>query len=231
MQTFKLNLRRREVGKVAKKTLTPQDLRGVVYGHGIDTTPVMGEWQAVSRILEEAGTSHIIELTVDEDQPMNVLLKDTDHDPISNRLRHFDLHAVKKGEKIDVEVPVHLVGEAPAAKLGLVVHQLIDTLEVRTDPSHIPESFDIDISGLAEVNDTIHVSDITLDEHVEIDDGLLEQPIVKVDEVEELVVEDLTAETSAEDVKSEHGGDQEETAEGEEAGGEAEAGSEDAEQS
>lgn len=217
MQTFKLNLRRREVGKTAKKNLSPHDLRGVVYGHGIDTTPVVGEWQAVSRILLEAGTSHIIELTVDSGQPLNVLLKDTDHDPVSNRLRHFDLHAVKKGEKVDVEVPVVLVGEAPAAKLGLVVHQLIDTLEVRTDPAHIPEAFDIDISGLKEVNDTIHVSDISLGEHVEIDEGLLEQPIVKVDELQELVVEDETPEVEAADVEAEHGGEAEE---GEEASGE-----------
>lgn len=227
MQSFKLNLKRRQTGKAGRRTLDERDLRGVVYGHGLETMPVSGEARLINKVLDAAGTSHIIELTVDEGQPMNVLVKELDHDPVTNELRHFDLHAVKKGEKIDVEVPVVLVGEAPAAKLGLVVHQLIDKLEVRTDPAHIPESFEIDISALTEVDDAVHVSDIRLPEGVELDENLLEQPIVKVDEVLELVVED-TSEVDVADVDAEHGGDAEvvEGEEGEAAGEAAHADSE-----
>jgi len=218
MQNFKLSLKRRTSGKAARREFGEQDLLGVVYGQGLKTTPLVGERKSVSKVLDEAGTSHIIQLVVDDQPPLNVLVKDLDHDPVTNTLRHFDLHAVKKGEKIDVEVPVELVGEAPAAKLGLVVHQLIDALEVRTDPAHIPEKFEINISGLSEVGDTIHVSDLSVDQNVELDEDLLQQPIVKIDEIHELKVEDETAEAEAADVEAEHG------AEGEEGEGEAEAG-------
>ena len=227
MQSFKLNLKRRQTGKAGRRTLAEHDLRGVVYGHGLETMPVSGEARLINKVLDAAGTSHIIELIVDDGQPLNVLVKDLDHDPVTNELRHFDLHAVKKGEKIDVEVPVVLVGEAPAAKLGLVVHQLIDKLEVRTDPAHIPESFEIDVSGLTEVDDAIHVSDIRLPEGVELDENLLEQPIVKVDEVLELVVED-TSEVDVADVDAEHGGESD-AVEGEEGEAASESGRADSE--
>lgn len=214
MQTYKLSLKRRSSGKTARKEFSEADLLGVVYGHGVETTPVVGDRKTVAKVLDEAGTSHIIELTVDDQSPLNVLVKDLDHDPVSNNLRHFDLHAVKKGDKIDVVVPVVLIGEAPAAKLGLAVHQLIDELEVRTDPANIPEQFEVDINHLTEVGDTIHVSDLRVDDTVELSEDLLQQPIVKIDEIHELKVEDETAETSVEDVEAEHGSEEEGEEEG-----------------
>jgi large subunit ribosomal protein L25 len=214
MQTFKLSLKRRGSGKAARREFDDGHLLGVVYGQGVDTTSVVGERKVINKVLDEAGTSHIIELTVDDDAPLNVLVKDLDHDPVTNNIRHFDLHAVRKGEKIDVEVPVELVGEAPAAKVGMVVHQLIDSLEVRTDPAHIPEKFAVDISRLSDVGDTIHVSDIQLDDNVELDEDLLQQPIVKIDEVVELQVEDETPEADAADVEAEHGAEEGEEGEG-----------------
>jgi len=207
MQTYKLSLKRRQTGKAGKRLLGQNDIRGVVYGHDLESVPLVGDYQTVRRVLSQAGTSHIIKLEIDEAEGIDVLVKELDHEPVSNRLCHFDLLALKKGQKISVEVPIELKGEAPAAKFGHVVHQLIDNLEVYTTPDKIPESFVVDISTLSEVGDTIHVSDLNFDAAVEIDGGLLEQPIVKIDEVRELEVEDTTAEeeVSADDIPSEHG--------------------------
>lgn len=218
MKTLSLELSKRTTGKAGRKDRTAADLYGVVYGPGLEPMPVSGNYQTVSKLLREAGTSHIIKLTVDESEPLEVLVKELDHEPISNNIRHFDLLALKKGEKINVEVPIELVGESPATKLGNVVHQLIDSLEIHTTPDKIPESFTVDISGLSEVGDTVHVSDLDMDEDIEIEEGWLEQPIVKIDEVRELEVEDTTAEeVSADEVPSERGADEEgEEAEGEE---------------
>ncbi|HEX9679589.1 MAG TPA: 50S ribosomal protein L25 [Candidatus Saccharimonadales bacterium] len=224
MQTYHLNLRRRRTGRAGKKELSDTDVRGVVYGHGMESVPLVGDYQTVIKVLDQAGTSHIIKLDIDNAEAIDVLVKDLDHEPVSNQLRHFDLMALKKGEKIDVEVPVVLTGEAPAVKLGHVVHQLINELEVRTLPANIPESFEVDISGLSEIGDTVHVSDLTIDSEVEIDEGLLEQPIVKVDEVREFVEEDIAEELSADDVPSERG---EEEGDAEAKDGEESAGSSD----
>jgi len=210
MQTYKLSLKRRQTGKAARKTVSDREIMGVVYGQGLETTPLVGDYRTVKKILDQAGTSRIIKLDIDGGEPIDVLVKDLDHEPVSNVLRHFDLLALKKGEKIDVEIPVVLIGEAPAAKLGHVVHQLIDNLEVRTTPDNIPESIEVDISNLNEVGDTIHVNDLKFEGDLEIEEGWLEQPIVKIDEVRELEVEDTTEEVSADDVPSEHGEEEEE---------------------
>src|SRR5690606_10755140 len=154
---------------------------GVVYGHGVDSIPVEGDWQTVNKLLHEAGTSHILKLVIDDGKPVEALLKDIDFDPVTNQMRHFDLYVIKKGEKIHAEVPIELSGDAPAARTGLLIHQLLDEIEVVTLPASLPESFIVDISHLTEVGDTVHVSDLTLPEGVEVDEDMLEQPIVKVD--------------------------------------------------
>lgn len=218
MQSFKLSLKRRPTGKTGRRQLDANAIQGVVYGPGIEAVPLVGDYQTVQRTLKQAGTSHIIQLDIDEADRLDVLVKELDHEPVSNRLRHFDLLALKKGEKINVEVPIVLVGESPAAKLGNVVHQLLDSLEVHTTPDNIPESFTVDISGLSEVGDTVHVSDLDIDQAVEIEAGLLEQPIVKIDEVRELEVEDVAEEVAADEIPADHGeeGDGQEEAAGDE---------------
>lgn len=209
-----MNLKRRATGKLGRRELSTGQIRGVVYGHGIESVPLVGDYQTVTKVLDEAGTSHIIKLKIDDGEAMDVLVKDLDHEPISNQLRHFDLLALKKGEKINVEVPVILTGESPAVKLGHIVHQLIDSLEIQTTPDKIPESFAVNVANLNEVGDTIYVRDLDLDEDFEIDEGWLEQPIVKIDEVRELEVEDTTAEVSADEIPSERGVDEAEPGDG-----------------
>ena len=215
MQSFSLSLKRRNTGKAGKKALAEDQVRGVVYGPGIDSVPLVGDYQTVRRVLDQAGTSHVIKLDIDDSDSLDVLVKDLDHEPVSNRLRHFDLLALKKGEKINVEVPVELIGESPAVKLGNVVHQLIDSLEVHTTPDKIPESFKVDLSNLNEVGDTVYVRDLEMEDEVEVEEGLLEQPIVKIDEIRELEVEDTTEEVAADEIPSEFGEKEGEAEEGE----------------
>lgn len=213
MQSYSLTVKKREIVKIPRHREDVSELLGVVYGPGIETTPVVADAKIAKKIFTDAGTSHIIQLHIDNNSPIDVLLKDSDIHPVSKQIRHFDLYAVKKGARIDVEIPVVLVGEAPAAKLGHVVHQLIDTVEVRTEPAHIPESIQVDISNLNEVGDSITFSQLNISQHVELDPDMVEQAVVKIDAVEELVVEDQTAEVSVEDVASEHGVEVDETAE------------------
>lgn len=215
MQAYKLNLKSRQPGKRAAAEVERNNAIGVVYGHGVeDSVPVEGDWQTVYSLLRDAGTSHIIQLVID-DQPMRqVLLKAIDFDPVSNQMRHFDLYAVKADEKITAEVPIIVTGDSPAARIGLLVHQLLDEIEVSTLPASLPESFEVDISTLEEVGDTIYVSDLNLPEGVEVEEEMKEQPIIKVDAPRE---EEPEPETEAEpadaaDVPSEHGAEEADSA-------------------
>jgi large subunit ribosomal protein L25 len=210
MQLHKLLLQTREATKKARDQRTENEVFGVVYGHGLESTSVMGNQREVTKLINSAGTSQVIDLKIGDQKSLEVLLKAVDYDPVTNQLRHFDFYAIKKGEKIEADVPVRLIGEAPAARLGNIVHQLIDTIEVRCLPSQLPEAFEVDINDLNEVGDTIHVSDIKIEEEIEIDEDLLQQPIVKVDAPREIEEEpEVEEELSAEDVESEHGAKEE----------------------
>jgi large subunit ribosomal protein L25 len=218
MVSNKLTLQRRDSGTTTRKAIARGQLIGVLYGHGIDSQPVTGELKTVRKVLEDAGTSQLIDVTL-EKETHQALLKDLDINPVTNEIRHFDLYAIKKGEKITTDIPIELVGDAPAGKTGLIINQLLSNLEITTLPAHLPEEFSIDISKLAEVGDSIHVSDLELGEKVEVAEELLKQPIVQVEAPREEEPEPETEDVvDAADVPSEHGSE-DDTEGGEETAG------------
>ena len=84
------------------------------------------------------------------------------------RLVHADLKRLVKGQKIEVTVPVHLTGEPVGVREEAgVLEQLLREIEMRCDPRNIPESINLDVSNLG-VHDVLHVSDIPVDEDIEI---------------------------------------------------------------
>jgi large subunit ribosomal protein L25 len=168
MQSYSLKVSKRPSTKIARRQRTNREIFGVVYGSGIEPIPVVGVSSEVNKTLIAAGTSRIIKLSIDDETKIDVLLKDSSNNPVTNELRHFDLLAVKKGEKINVEIPIILVGESPATKLGHVIHQLMDSVEVKTEPSDIPESIEVDISTLIEVGDSIMLNQVKIDDRLKL---------------------------------------------------------------
>ena len=87
---------------------------------------------------------------------------------MKGRLIHADLTRLVKGQKIEVTVPLHLVGEPFGVKEKQgVLEQIIREIEIRCEPRQIPDSLDVDVSNL-DVHDLLHVSDIAVGEGVEI---------------------------------------------------------------
>lgn len=213
MQDLKLEVKSRDAN--TQSSLTADDVKGVVYGREVDSTPITANFQAVTKLFDAAGTNQIVSLDIEGKQSHDVLFKDVQFDPVSNRIQHFDLYAVKKGEKLQATIPVVLVGEAPAVATGSAqLSQVLESLEVECIPSKLPEQIEIDVSSLNEVGDTLQVSDVKVDPAVEILSEA-EQTLVKVDEVRELEVEDETTEEPAEGEAEESeggesGGDQSE---------------------
>ncbi len=89
-----------------------------------------------------------------------VMFHDRQIDPVKGRLIHADLTRLVKGQKIEVTVPLHLVGEPIGVKEKQgVLEQIIREIEIRCQPREIPDAIDIDVSNL-DVHDMLHVSDI-----------------------------------------------------------------------
>ena len=90
---------------------------------------------------------------------VNVVLNDYQEDAIKGEIRHADFLAINMTEELEVDVTVHLVGESVGEKEGGVLQQPNREVKIKVKPSDIPETFDVDISGL-QIGETITVADI-----------------------------------------------------------------------
>lgn len=149
---------RSEFGKGAARRIRREDkVPAVVYGHGNEpvhiTLPGHDTWLAI----KHGGANALLELEIDGTKQL-ALTKQVQVDPVRRTLEHVDFVAVKRGEKVTVEVPVHVVGEA--AKETLVVTDLA-TLQVEAEATHIPEFVEVDVTD-AEAGTQFLASQIVL---------------------------------------------------------------------
>ncbi|MFC7494594.1 MULTISPECIES: 50S ribosomal protein L25/general stress protein Ctc [unclassified Nocardioides] len=149
---------RTEFGKGAARRIRREDkVPAVIYGHGNEPVHVTLPGHETMMALKHGGANALLELEIDGKIQL-ALTKQVQIDPIKRHLEHVDFVAVKKGEKVTVDVPVHLVGEA--ARETLVVTENA-TVQIEAEATHIPESIEVDIEG-AEVGTQIHASDLKL---------------------------------------------------------------------
>lgn len=127
----------------------------VIYGHGTEPQHVSLPAHQVGLILRKA--NQILELDV-AGKALLALVKDVQKDPVRQIIEHLDLVIVKKGEKVSVEVPIHVVGESFS---GTMVMMDLNTLRLEVEATHIPENVEINVEGLEE-GAQIHVRDIAL---------------------------------------------------------------------
>ena len=140
-----------------------------VYGGGAETVAAVAPARDLAAILRtEAGRNTIFTIEVEGVGASEVMFHDRQVDPVKGRLIHADLTRLVKGQKIEVTVPLHLVGEPFGVKEKQgVLEQIIREIEIRCEPRQIPDSLDVDVSNL-DVHDLLHVSDIAVGEGIEI---------------------------------------------------------------
>ncbi|EGQ3102605.1 50S ribosomal protein L25/general stress protein Ctc [Staphylococcus pseudintermedius] len=140
----------REAGKVP----------AVVYGYGTKNVSVKVDEVEFIKLIREVGRNGVIELGVGSKQ-IKVMVSDYQYDSLKNQITHIDFLAINMTEERTVEVPVHLIGEAPGAKEGGVVEQPLFNLEITATPDSIPEYIEVDISEL-NINDSLSVADVNV---------------------------------------------------------------------
>ena len=196
MDKIELKVTNREILGKKVKHLRRQGISPVhLFGHGIESLALQCNTGELERVLAQAGQTGLISLKLDEEKkPRTVVVREFDRDWRRGKLVHVDFYQVKMGEKIRLEVPVVLVGEAPAlkSKANMLEHEL-KTLTVECLPAKIPASVEVDISSFAEPGQAIRVKDIALGEDITILNGP-ELVVVKVsfrpvEKLEEVVIE------------------------------------------
>lgn len=209
---------------------TPSELRregiipGVVYGKKVKPYSVSVEEIPFNKVLKVAGESTLVDLALEGKDEVKVLIQDVQRHAVREDVVHVDFYQVDMNEKIQANIPLEFVGEAPAVEsLGGLMVKTIDTLAVRCLPGALVHEIKVDVSGLKTFEDSIRIKDIQLPEGMEISLEP-EASVVSIEEPkseEELdaelaeAVSEEDAIAGIEDVEGGEGEESEETAEGE----------------
>ncbi|MDQ6642354.1 MAG: 50S ribosomal protein L25/general stress protein Ctc [Actinomycetota bacterium] len=149
---------RTEFGKGAARRIRRADkIPAVIYGHGNDPIHVTLPGHETMMAIKHGGANALLHLDVGGKEHL-ALTKQIQSDPIKGFLEHIDFVAVRKGEKVHVDVPVHLAGEAKPEALVVTENT---TVSLEAEATNIPEYIEFSIEGL-DVGTQIHASDLVL---------------------------------------------------------------------
>ena len=214
MERIELEASKREVtGKKVRFLRREGSTPANMYGHGLESLALQVDTKKLKQTMTQAGKTDLISLKVaDLDAPAMVLIREVQNHPVTNDLLHVDFYQVKMTEKIKAEIPLVLVGEAPALKKkNISLLHLIDSLDIEALPDHLPHNFQVDVSNLEDADQSIFVKDIPLSTDI----TLLSDPEqivvkvvetrveVEVPEVAEAEVEEEAAAEKAEEATEE----------------------------
>lgn len=192
-----------------RRGITPTHL----FGHGVKSMSLQCSTAELKDIITRGGSTRLVSLDIEaEKNPRSVFIREIQVDTITDQLIHVDLYQIQKTEKMTADIPIILIGEAPATKSREnILQQSLTRLSVACLPEKLPPQVEIDLSSLEDVHSAIYARDIDLGPDVTIttpDD----QMIVKISQVAIEKEEEVVAELGAEEAEAEAEG---EAAEGE----------------
>ena len=184
----------RKVKKLRQQGILPAN----IFGNKITSTPIQVDLKDFQKIYKQAGETNIINLSLKgESKTRPVLVSNVHIDPVTDTPIHVDFRQIDLTQKVTATVPVKLIGTAPAEEEnGAVIVQIISELDVEALPTDLPDSLEIDISGLKQFGDFLSVKDIKIDPSKVKIDAEPDQQVVQAQEPKE---EEIEAAPPAED--------------------------------
>ncbi len=149
---------RTEFGKGAARRIRRADkVPAVLYGHGTDPVHITLPGHETMLALKHGGANALLTIEVEGSSQL-ALPKQVQRDPIKGFLEHLDLIVVKRGEKVTVDVPVQVVGEAASDALVVTEHP---SIPIEAEATHIPEFIEVSVEG-AEAGTQVLAKDLDL---------------------------------------------------------------------
>jgi large subunit ribosomal protein L25 len=149
---------RTEFGKGAARRIRRADkVPAVLYGHGADPIHITMPGHETMLALKHGGTNALLSIEIEGSSQL-ALPKQVQRDPIKGFLEHLDLVVVTKGEKVTVDIPVHVVGDAASDALVVTEHA---SVSVEAEATHIPEYIEVSVEG-AEVGTQVFAKDLVV---------------------------------------------------------------------
>ena len=211
----KLNVKIRD-GKgssSARRTRLKDQIPAVLYHSGLDAISLSVDKKELYKALKTGQV--IFEITV-KDENQFVLVKEVQYHPVYDNIMHIDFQKVKEDEKISLEVPLRVTGEAEGVQAGGILVQIVNTITVKCKPTTIPDALIIDVTDL-ELNSSLFVKDVQLAADVEIITAedlavvSVQEPKKEEEIVEEIVEEMLEGEEGIEVEGEESAGDKDDS--------------------
>jgi large subunit ribosomal protein L25 len=156
----------KKVKALRRSGVTPAN----IYGHNVPSLAIEANAHDLALLLRRAGRTALVQLTIDgERAPRPVLIRSYNRRPTTDELLHVDFFQVSMREKLTVDVPLVLVGEAPAVEqFDAVIVPALESVSVQCLPGVIPSHIEVDISSLVDTASTLFVRDLRAPAGVEI---------------------------------------------------------------
>jgi large subunit ribosomal protein L25 len=160
METKLTAERRSDAGKgVARKLRAAGKVPAVLYGQGVDATPLTVDARDLTHLLHgSAGSNVLVDLVVDGEEHL-AIPREIQRDHIHSKWVHVDFLAVSRSQTITVSVPVHETGDAVGVKEGGVVEHHLREVQIECLPQDVPDELVVDITNI-ELGEMVHVSDL-----------------------------------------------------------------------
>jgi large subunit ribosomal protein L25 len=153
---------RKELSKSSKtNSRNAGKVPGIFYTKGLDSIPVEVYENSINPLVFTSET-HIINLKLDDQTEHECILKDVQFDPVTDKVIHFDLQGIIKGQKLEIEIPILYKGSPIGVKEGGLLQEFLHKLHIRCFPADIPEHFEINVADL-KIGHAIHISDLSFD--------------------------------------------------------------------
>ena len=170
-------------GKQNKRLRTTGVVPGVLFGKKIGSIPVQLDGKELEHLYRQAGRTSVVSVSVDGGRPTSAIIKGIQRNPLTRKALHVDLFAVDLSQEMQAEIP-------------------LDHLKVRGLPGDLPHQIEVDLAPLVDLESTIHVGDLTVDEKVTVlndpDDLVAKVTPPREEEVIEPVVVEGEGEEAAE---------------------------------
>ncbi len=157
---------REMTGKKVKQLRNEGKLPGVIYGKKIEPMNIVMDLKEVTKQLRSVSSSTIVDIVLDGKKYTSILRGKQRH-PLKDIVMHVDFQAVSMDAKLRVNVPIVLVGESPAvASFRAILTTGVENLDIEVSAAKMPESFEVDITKLNEIGDSVSVKDLDIDDDI-----------------------------------------------------------------
>ncbi len=150
-------------GRKNKRLRKQMMIPGVIYGHSTKNQNIQVPSNSFNKIFKEIGETSLISLDIEGKKSIKVLIRDLQYHPLTNRIEHIDFYEVRADEMISVDVPLKLVGEAPAVKeLGGIIVLALKEIKIQCLPDDLIHELEVDISNLKTFDNVVRIKDLNV---------------------------------------------------------------------